>query len=163
MGGVKLLCCDIWPLPLVNVGLRDKGLAATSLPALSSLVTLPTVTLVIPKWIFPAIMLPFRLVDPTPPCLASLLGQASLKSISKLICQEQKFWFPALITKWYIDVYYHHLFWVHGTTIYSFAQAKNLHHPWFICLTCHQVSKYWFLIWENISNPSITLIPLTPS
>lgn len=50
-------------------------------------------------------MLSFRLVDPTPLCLASLFGQASLKGISKLICPKQKFRFPALITKRYISVY----------------------------------------------------------
>jgi len=44
-------------------------------------------------------MLSSRLVDLTPPYLASLLGQASLKGISKLICPKQNFWLPALDTK----------------------------------------------------------------
>lgn len=44
------------------MGLRDKKLAVPSLPALFSLVTVPTFTLVTPKWIFPAVMLSFRLV-----------------------------------------------------------------------------------------------------
>ena len=83
-----------------------------------------------PKWIFLALNALFQTHGSNTSLLASPLGQASLKGISKLIHPQQNFWFPALITKEYISFHPHYLLWANGTTIPSFAQAKNLCHPW---------------------------------
>lgn len=64
-------------------------------------------------------------MDLTPPYLASPLGQASLKGISKLIHPKQKFWSLALITKEYISFYPHHLLSAHGTTILLICSSQK--------------------------------------
>lgn len=103
-------------------------------------------------------MLSSRLMDRTPPYLTSPLGQASLKGISKLIHPKQKFWSLALITKEYISFYPHHLLSAHGTTIYSFAQAKNLCHPWLnLPYSSHPIDQQILSSKNNVSNPLTTL------